>query len=726
MEQTGELVLVFLVLALVLGAATRRLLRDTPVPYTVALLVIGLGLGLAERLHWLGGPLHAWGEAVRGAGEVNPHLILFVFLPTLIFESAFAMDVHTFRRTFGQVVLLAVPGLLVSTVVIGAAARWFFPWDWGWPAALMFGALLSATDPVAVVALLRELGASKRLATVIEGESLLNDGTGIVVFSALFGVVVAASGWSVGEAALEFTRVSAGGLLVGALLGAAAIAWIGRVFNDMLVEITLTIAAAYLAFLAAEGALHVSGVLAVVTLGLLFAGVGRTRISPEVGHFLHQFWSLAAYLANTLIFILVGVVIALRTDWGDAEAWGMLALVYAAIHVARLAAVGVLYPFLRAIGYGLGGRDAVVLTWGGLRGAVGLALALVVAQDPRVPAALGDQVLFLTAGIVVLTLLVNGSTMRPLIAWLGMDRLSPAKRAALAAAAQRVDRELDASVAALQQDPFLRGADWGRVRTTAARGYRGAEAFAAEDAAHVQEVRGRLLVAAKRSYWRQFEEGTLSAAAVRRLIEAADLALDHEAALDRLDDLRPAWRLPAALERLNAIPAAETLARVLYFERVAAGYEVARGYVVAQEEAARLLDAVTGDAAVRERMRGELEHGRREVLTYLSALRGSFPEVSHAIETRIALRTALNQERTVIEQLVEEGVLDESEAGKWIEEVERDMKQTVRQRLRIRLPAKRDLLREIPWLRGLAPAVFDRVASIAHERVFHAGEALVR
>ena len=311
--------LFFLIIALIIGAGTRHFLKKSPLPYTVSLLVIGLGLGALSRIgifgEWniIGLKLNAVfiSDAISWAGQINPHLILFIFLPTLVFEAAFAMDVHTFKKTSANAFILAVPGIIVALLLTALTIllikiSGIGLGNWTWTLALLFGTVISATDPVAVVAILKEVGASKKLATLIEGESMLNDGTAIVIFMVILATI---SGTGSGASPFsEFIRVSVGGTLVGLAVGYLIIAWVKKVFNDPLVEITVIVAAAYMTFYVAEHFLHVSGVLGLVSFGLLMASVGRTRISPEVEHFLHEFWELLAFIANTLIFLIVGVV----------------------------------------------------------------------------------------------------------------------------------------------------------------------------------------------------------------------------------------------------------------------------------------------------------------------------------------------------------------------------------------------------------------------------------
>lgn len=245
----------------------------------------------------------------------------------------------------------------------------------------MFGSILGATDPVAVVALLKDVGADPKLGTIMEGESLLNDGTAIVVFT-LFLELSKGEVYTGGEVVLLFLRVALGGPLFGAFAGKVTVLLLAKVFNDALIEITLTVSASYITFYVAEAWLGVSGVLALVALGLE-TNLNRAHISPEVEKFLHWFWEMMAYLTNTVIFTLVGVVIAERA-FNDVEPqdWFNLLALYIGLTIIRGLAIALLSPLLSRLGYGISWGKGIVITWGGLRGAVGLSLALVVEHDP--------------------------------------------------------------------------------------------------------------------------------------------------------------------------------------------------------------------------------------------------------------------------------------------------------------------------------------------------------
>ena len=331
-------------------------------------------------------------------GNLDGHLILYVFLPILIFEAGFALDVHTFKKSFLNAFYMGGPGIVTATVMSGLAFMGLILAfggsggvleDWNVDsgafivlASMLFGAVVSATDPVAVVALLKELGASKKLGTLIEGESLLNDGTAIVAFVLLIGVVTGAeqflgTGSFIGSAAVGFGKIGAAGGLVGVLIGLIAILWVRKVFNDPLIEITVVLVTAYAVFFVCEHFFHVSGGVGFGGIGDRYGWVGRTRISPEVEHFMHEFWEFTAFAANVIIFIVVGVVIAQKAHPTGMD-FLILFFVYIGIHLVRAINMGIFYPFMKKAGYGLPGKDAVVVWWGALRGAIGLALALVV------------------------------------------------------------------------------------------------------------------------------------------------------------------------------------------------------------------------------------------------------------------------------------------------------------------------------------------------------------
>ena len=737
--------LLFIILALIIGAATRHFLKKSPIPYTVLLLIFGICLGVADRLDWFSefGSLHI---AVNWAGTIDPHLILYVFLPTLIFEAAFAMDVHTFKKSVTNAVLLAVPGIVMALFLTAFLIIGINHFDvglpaWTWQLALLFGIVISATDPVAVVALLKELGASKKLGTLIEGESLLNDGTAIVIFLVILGGITGASA-DMGalqefvynlHPILKFAYISFGGILLGIVVGMIIIKWVKKVFNDALIEICLIVVAAYITFYIAEGFLYVSGVLALVALGLYVAGIGRTRISPEVEHFLHEFWELAAFIANTLIFIIVGVVIANRTQFTGKD-FLILGIIYVGIHVVRAIVVLILFPFMRKAGYGLDRKNATVIWFGALRGAIGLALALIVAGEESIDENVRNEFLFLTAGIVTLTLLVNATTIRFLLQKLGLTKVPPAKALMAFNAKQYLFQSSDNALERLKTDRFLSRANWTNVKKYLPKEPK--DDISEMEIETIAETRRRILEKEKSSYWHQFKDGLIGANAVRVLSEGINEVLDAGGMISLAErkDLEELWKTPKLLNRLQSWPLLGRITRRMFFEKLTTSYDCSRGFVEAQEEALKLVESMyrslDEDDKEEERnlavIESEINENRIHGLTFLRNLRKNFPEIYNAIATRQAIRTLLNYERNTVDRIQKKGMIENDEAKKMMVSIEARMKKLMDTPPSIELPNPIELLYEFEWLRELDPKTFSRVVELFQNRIYAVGDRLIK
>ncbi|MEX2380524.1 MAG: sodium:proton antiporter [Vicingaceae bacterium] len=685
---TDTAALLFIILAIFIGVATRHFLKKSPIPFTVLLLIIGLVMGVVNRLGYFSDfsfiDLTAVSDSINFAAHIDPHMLLFIFLPILIFEAAYAMDLHTFKKSSTNAILLAVPGILIALFLTAALAMGFSRSglgleNWNWQLALMFGAIVSATDPVAVVALLKELGASKKLGTLIEGESLLNDGTAIVLFMVFFLSITGQA--SDGSPFIEFFRVAFGGLLIGLLIGYLIIYWIKNVFNDTLVETSLVIAAAYLTFYVAEHLFHVSGVLGLVALGLVIGGVGNSRISPQVEHFMHKFWELAGFIANCLIFLIVGVVVAERSVFSLND-FLLLGLFYIGIHFVRAIVIVVLYPFMKNTGYGLPKKDAIIVWYGALRGAIGLALALIVADvdDQFINQEIKDQFLFYTAGIVTLTLLINATSIKFLVNKLGLTRISPAKGMMLKNAREHLYENTSKQIELLQKDRFVKKSDWEHVRTYLPETKIHREVEGVENKEAIAELRKRFLETEKSSYWHQFKDGLLGANGVRTLSDNISRLLDQggRVSLSERKDLEESWEIPQLLAKISKWPLLGKLVNDWYLDRMTLSYDCAMSFVMAQEEALRLLDSMKSggkeELELLEIIEAEINANRIEGQTFLRNLRKNYPGVYRAVSTTQAVRSLLNYEAKTIERLQKRGRIDGAEAARMMKSIDERMK----------------------------------------------------
>jgi CPA1 family monovalent cation:H+ antiporter len=388
-----ETLIALLILVATLVAIVARRLR---LPYTVSLVLVGLFLA-AQR---------AWAVEV----EVTPELILAIFVPPLVFEAAFHLDFRLLRANLVPIIMLAIPGVLLTTVLVGGLVAVGAGLSFG--TAAVFGALIAATDPVAVVALFRALGVPRRLAVAVEGESLFNDGTAIVIFQIALAAALSGS-FDLFAGFVDFLRVAAGGLAIGLLMGWLVAQLMARI-DDRLIVTTLITLLAYGSYLAAEQ-FHVSGVLAVVAAGIVSGNVGLASAAPTTKIMLFNLWDFLAFLANSLVFLLIGLSVDLPQLWA-----GLGAIAVAVVAVLGGRAV-VVYG-MSALVHLAEGKPHIpsqwrhVLFWGGLRGAISLALAL------SLPFTLPhrETLLSMTFGVVLFTLLVQGTTIQFLLTRLGL------------------------------------------------------------------------------------------------------------------------------------------------------------------------------------------------------------------------------------------------------------------------------------------------------------------
>jgi CPA1 family monovalent cation:H+ antiporter len=407
-----------------IASAVGMLARRLKTPYTVALVVTGVVLGSVH---------------IFTAPDLTKELLYAIFLPGLLFEAAFHLEARAFRRNAIAIVALAVPGVAVAigaTAGILVIATSVLPFIAGFRFvhALVFAALIAATDPIAVVAMFKSLGAPKRLGVLVEGESLLNDGTAVVFFTMALGFL---SGNNLGAAAatLYFIRIVGMGALIGAAIAFAAALAIQQV-DDPMIEITITTIAAYGSFAAAEQ-FHFSGVIATVVAGIVVGTYARgAAMGPSTRIAVETFWEYVAFALNSVVFLLIGFQVRIESLLAS---WKTILVAYVAVTAARALVVAGVTSLLSRTPERVPWKWSAVMTWGGLRGALSMVLALALPHDfPH-----RDMIITITFGVVLISLLLQGLTMAPLLQRLGIvgsradreayERLNVTRRTAVAA-----------------------------------------------------------------------------------------------------------------------------------------------------------------------------------------------------------------------------------------------------------------------------------------------------
>src|SRR4051812_25846685 len=395
--QTAGFILL-LCIATAVAIASRRL----RLPYTIALVITGLALGALD---------------VVSLPHLTKELLFAVFLPGLLFEAAYHLHFRELRASALTIGTLAVPGVVVAvvlTAILLTGASGLLPGvtPVPWAAALVFGGVIAATDPVAVTALFRQVSAPRQLEVLVESESLLNDGTSIVLLSLIITFVagIETTFWSL---TMEFLRTTVGGAVTGLAIGWIAMHVI-RQIDDASIEITLTTIAAYGSFVVAEH-LHFSGVIATVAAGVLCGNQGRVRAMSDVTRqAVDSFWGWLAFVLNSAVFLLLGAEVPLSVLGRE---WTLIVLAVVAVLAARAVVVFGTALLVRRTSERVPASWSAVMTWGGLRGALSMVLAL------GLPETLEDRplIITLTAGVVIASLVGQGLTMRPLLRRLRLE-----------------------------------------------------------------------------------------------------------------------------------------------------------------------------------------------------------------------------------------------------------------------------------------------------------------
>jgi len=388
---------------------------------------------------------------------IDPHLLLFTMLPLLLTGDAMTIDTSVARLVYKQCLYLAGPGVVFCTFLTALFIWAYLPYDWPFLLCLTIGSILAATDPVAVVSLLKELGASPILTVQIQGESLLNDGTAIVVFTCAYDMLKGTH-YGLKDIAVFLIKTALCAMFLGALIGGLFGVWIRSASNrlehsSVMIQISLTFCCAYCSFFLAEGVFGISGVLSTVSASLVLAdSIWPSVVSKEA---MHEVWHVFEYFGNTLIFFLAGSLTAKAMVTIPFKDYMYLFYLYVVLTIVRFMIIFFSRPILQRLSADrtpVTRADAIVMTWGGLRGAVGLALAIQVRVERangKISELDADRVLFYVGGIASLTLLVNATTCPMVVEWLGITQTSGTKKHVLV----NIHQQLQAKSLALRLPP---------------------------------------------------------------------------------------------------------------------------------------------------------------------------------------------------------------------------------------------------------------------------------
>lgn len=736
-----DIVIVTTVIAsffLVIGTA-EPLAERLRLPYSVILAILGVLIAVAATFFLrttLTDALNPVAEAILGL-PIRSNVFLYVFLPTLLFQATLGMNLRRMLDDWVPILMLAVVAVVVATFSIGYALAWASALPLA--ACLLIGAIVSTTDPSAVVSIFRSISAPRRLARIIEGESLLNDAAAIALFGLFMGfVMLGVPDPDFGNALARFPILIAGGAVTGWLAARVAV-WVMALFTRFpLGQVSISIALPYLAYIGAEQSVGASGVIAVVAAGLTLNLTGPGRLPPQAWAYLREVWTLLAHWAGALIFILAALLIPRLLEevrLGDIALVGVVVL--AAI-AARVVILFGLLPLLTLVHLSpaVDRHYRVAILWGGLRGAVTLALALAVTESLRVPVEIKRVVGILATGFTLFTLIVQGTTLRLVIGWLGLDRLSPIDQALSRQVVAVALQTVRADVARTTENYEL---THDIVRSEAKRfGKKLDKAVkSAEDSADILDrdriTLGLIALAGheRDTILSRVRERTISARMAEQVLSDADRLIESARSGGRSGYQRAArksisygrlFRLAVTLN--NRLGISLPLARLTAdrFERLLSQRLILRDLGVFIDSRIRRIHGRRVADLLTELLARRVE----TVETTLQGLRLQYPGYAEELERRFIRRTALRLEEREYTTMREDGLIGAEVYTSLMQELAaRRAAAEVRPHLDI-APERTELVRQLPLFSGLDDAALKRLGRAFKTRYANAGDILIQ
>ncbi len=708
-------------------------------PYTVVLAILGTLIGSVGAFLAQNGPLVPDLAPAVDAFEfsIKANVFLYVLLPTLVFQVALGLNLRRMAEDWVPIIVMAVVAVIVATFAIGLALQPFTSLPL--VACLLLGSIVATTDPSAVVSIFRSIAAPQRLSRLVEGESLLNDAAAIALFGFFLTFVMqGVPNPTLREGLVGFPIQILGGIATGWFLGRLCLSVLGWLGRYPLAQVSLSVALPYSAYLCADQVFGVSGVIAVVMAGMTLNYLGQGRMSPTNWTNLREVWDVLAHWSGALIFLLAALLVPRLL--ADVQLYDLLliAVVVVAATVARLFMLSVVLPLLTAVRLSprVDQPYRVAILWGGLRGAVTLALALAVSENVLVPAAVKREVGILATGFTLFTLLVQGTTLRWVISLLGLDKLAPLDRAlsnqVIAVALQNVREEVAETARnhELTHDIVRSEAKRFAARLDSAM----QKAEAADDIADKDRITLGLVALAGRErdmILEAFREQLISTRLAEQMLSDADRLIERTRSGGR-DEYRAAGRLSLAEGREYRF--ANTLHNRLRLSGMLASltadrFEILLNLRLILRDLHRYID--TKIRRIHGRRVADLLHEllrRREtsIESALEGLRLQYPGYAEEIERRFLRRTSLRLEEREYDILLADGIIGS--------ELHTTLKQELSVKRRVaetRPPLdlavqKAELVRQFPLFSEMDDESRKQLATALRTRYVQPGDVLLR
>lgn len=682
----AEATIIFGIICIIIGALCRGIKKKLSLPYMPLLILSGVILG------WGADSLGYLGKSVLKVMEIEPKTILFTFVPVLTFEIAFNIDPFVFKKQMVQVLLLAVPGVFIGMILNGFFFKMFLGYgsEISWVEGLLMGSLMSATDPIAVVVLLKEIGTSKTFNVLLEGESLINDGTALVLFL-IFSEAFKSGSLGLFSTVFQFLKLSIGGVIVGVCVALALLFWIRGITRDKIMITTLSFLSCFISFLLSEEYFKVSGMIAIVACGLTMGRLGKLQILPDVQRSMHDIWSFAQFLSETMLYVMTGSIIGEKIltfnlstiTFGD---FLLSIFFFALIVLGRYLMLVILQPLMNRFGFPLDTRDIIVLTYSGLRGAITTCLALFIVIDVDYSQRFRDLVIFHTTLVVLYTVLINGLTVKYLIRRVQFKTKTVAEQKLELNVQKKLVVESIKRKRELEISQFFQQVDWNTaIDLTHIKVYmnqitnvenelhqkNSTEMFSARDSAlfardeSLIETRLRVYQLLKSETFAAIKDNLFESNIVQHLKDAIDICAD--------EPKRPIWVWENLSENFLSFEKINSLYKLRH--KFIIGYFIDKillmdlhylydclllSTLVMREVSINKRYSVPMSSSLIDIVFGELEANLKQSEYYLFHFIEFYPELAKDLQNRKAAKMILNTEKVQLQDLLLNGMIDET------------------------------------------------------------------
>ena len=631
-------------------------------PFSFSLIIWGIILGVIYKY-----TNNVLTESIDFWINIHPHTFLFIFLPPLIYESSFLIDFHIFKKIYKLIIGFAVLGVIFTFLAV-SSYFYLVEDEFNNKYSLIIGAILSATDPIAVIAILSEMKISIKLSIMIEGESLLNDGITIVVFNVVLDYILKDPTISVTVG--NIFRLLLGGIIVGFIMTIFKIYWLKKTFNDIISESFISIGVCYLIYYICEFTdLHTSGILALVISGLLMAYYGKTRISPNNQLTIKNIWSILSSISNIIIFILSGIIIYAKIQFNDLTYinWIILIGLFFIINIIRILACLILYPGFISHKYKYDIIDFCIFTFSGLRGEISLALALSINLENRIPENIKNLILFYTSGTVFFSIFINSWLIKFFINHYKKDKIliNTHNKTLIN---DSINKHGNNYIELLKDDDFhLQKADFEFIQNNLL-----SLSNISNDEVIIQQENNEIsnktlfIKTLKSVIWQLYQQNFIHYDIVLRLTEITDNSLDD---IDikwgqYIDDFCDKNNIIGTdIQILNNLHdiyhCCDNIKNYVIYHKIEFNYNLLLGYILAQKKTYSKLSNLIDNNETLNYIDSIINNSLEKPNQYIIKLETDYPEILIEIETKNLSLLVINEQKKYLNSLFENGEIDE-------------------------------------------------------------------